>query len=253
MKIKHFTLIELILLVAAVAVLMLLLLRGMAKLSACAADTACRNNQQQIFAALTAYSQSYENHAPYVDYELGAGGGSSTRITWGSALNHGEFIKDNAVYFCPAAASSFTGAIGLSRSRADGAENCIVKPASNLERYRFINYGINYEYIAGNYGSWHSKDQRELVTAKLTDIKNPAGKIMLADAWNGNRENGYGRHLISGNIESNRSNRINPCHEESAIVLWSDGHITPVADPVGTIQKGDIATIRRYFNVTREE
>ncbi len=250
---KHFTSVELILMLTSIAVVCLMLPSMMTAFFSSAGDTVCQNNQRQIFSALVSYSQTSGGHAPYVDYELGEGGNSSTRVTWASALSTGKFIKDNSLYFCPAAAPCFIGEIGEKRSRADGAENCIAGGDRFLERYRFINYGINYEYIAGNFGAWNSKNGKELVTAKLPDIKNPAGKIMAADAWNGKGKSIYGRHLISGNIESNRSNRINPCHEGSAVVLWCDGHAALAERPDEILQKGDDATIKRYFNATKGE
>lgn len=253
MKKQNFTLAELIVSAIPLLAMALMLPALYAKSVTETTVTACMNNQKQISIALHAYAPAYGGHAPYVDYELGEGGSNATRVTWASALSSGQFLKDNASYFCPAAAPLFKGTLGEQRSRMNGTETCISQPQKYLERYRFINYGINHEYIAGNFGNWHSGNAKELVTMKLADIKNPAGKIMAADAWNGGETNSFGRHLISGNIVSNRSNRINPCHGGSAVILWSDGHVTLQEKPNEIIQKGDAATIRHYFNATKGE
>lgn len=251
MKKQNFTLAELIVSAIPLLAMALMLPALYAKSVTETTVTACINNQKQIFTALAAYAPAYGGHAPYVDYELGEGGSNTTRVTWASALSSGQFLKDNASYFCPAAAPLFKGTLGERRSRMDGTENCISQPRKYLERYRFINYGINYEYLAGNFGRWHSKNAKELVTMKLADIKYPVGKIMTADAWNGGEINSFGRHVISGDIKSCRSNRINPCHGGSAVILWCDGHVTLQEKPNEIIQKGDDATISYYFNTMK--
>ncbi len=161
MKKQNFTLAELIVSAIPLLAMALMLPALYAKSVTETTVTACMNNQKQISIALYAYAPAYGGHAPYVDYELGEGGSNATRVTWASALSSGQFLKDNASYFCPAAAPLFKGTLGEQRSRMNGTETCISQPQKYLERYRFINYGINHEYIAGNFGNWHSGNAKE--------------------------------------------------------------------------------------------
>ena len=88
-----------------------------------------------------------------------------------------RLFKDNKVLFCEAAAPKFTKPdTGVDRSRKGGNYNCVVKP-KELANYQYINYGINYNYLASNHGNWYSTDVYEFVTQKMERIKNPDAAI----------------------------------------------------------------------------
>ncbi len=152
-KIRIFTLIELLIVVAIITILAGLLLPALNKAKLSALASSCINNQKQIGLALQSYTGDWNGYFPYAGYGDLISGGS--RVTWCYSLYEGGYIKNNNILFCDAAAPGLAGSYGLERSRKDSPNTCIKFPNSNLEYYRFINYGINYNYLASNMGGWY--------------------------------------------------------------------------------------------------
>ena len=248
-KIRIFTLIELLIVVAIITILAGLLLPALNKAKLSALASSCINNQKQIGLALQSYTGDWNGYFPYAGYGDLISGGS--RVTWCYSLYEGGYIKNNNILFCDAAAPGLAGSYGLERSRKDSPNTCIKFPNSNLEYYRFINYGINYNYLASNMGGWYSTTTAELVTQKVERIKNPAGKVMTADTRN-ESSGGSGRHLLGFYYNPGGSNNMHACHSNGSNILWCDGHVSYWKSPHQTLQvsSGWTTYQQKYFNVT---
>ena len=247
-KIRIFTLIELLIVVAMITILAGLLLPALNKAKLSALASSCINNQKQIGLALQSYTGDWNGYFPHASYDLA---GRTPNITWGYSLYEGGYIKDNKVLFCEAAAPKFTKPdTGVDRSRKGGNYNCVVKP-KELANYQYINYGINYNYLASNHGNWYSTDVYEFVTQKMERIKNPAGKVMTADAMD-ERNGGTGRHLLAYWYNPGVTNNMHACHSNGSNILWCDGHVSYWKSPHQTLQvsSGWTTYQQKYFNVT---
>ena len=247
-KIRIFTLIELLIVVAIITILAGLLLPALNKAKLSALASSCINNQKQIGLALQSYTGDCNGYFPHASYDLA---GRTPNITWGYSLYEGGYIKDNKVLFCEAAAPKFTKPdTGVDRSRKGGSYNCVVKP-KELANYQYINYGINYNYLASNHGNWYSTDIYEFVTQKMERIKNPAGKVMTADAMD-ERNGGTGRHLLAYWYNPGVTNNMHACHSNGSNILWCDGHVSYWKSPHQTLQvsSGWTTYQQKYFNVT---
>ena len=234
---KKFTLMELILCIGCV------LLLGSIGISAVRAggsiqgeETVCADQQRKIFAALSQYAADNAGYYPYFDDEHSIPG-CKTRVTWAYRIS--KYLPQdsgNKNYFCPAQQAAYPL---TSRSNINSATNCVARPDRNLEFYRSINYGINFEYIASNIGTWAGKDRKQYITMNTAKVVNPAEKVLTADAWNGKE----GRYIIAS--YSSGSNKMNPCHANGTNVLWCDGHVAKVNDPHAALQNGKL--VRKHF------
>ena len=138
-KIRIFTLIELLIVVAMITILAGLLLPALNKAKLSALASSCINNQKQIGLALQSYTGDWNGYFPHASYDLA---GRTPNITWGYSLYEGGYIKDNKVLFCEAAAPKFTKPdTGVDRSRKGGNYNCVVKPkelANYTRRHKYL-------------------------------------------------------------------------------------------------------------------
>jgi prepilin-type processing-associated H-X9-DG protein/prepilin-type N-terminal cleavage/methylation domain-containing protein len=245
----RFTLIELLVVISIIAILAAMLLPALNKARMSAWASSCINNQKQLGLAMAGYVGEQGGYFPYADYGDIGGLGSSVRITWAYSLSSGGYLQNNKSLFCDAAAGGFTSATGQERSIKSGPNTCIKYPESSLEYYRFINYGINYRYLASNQALWGGTDPSALLTQKIERVVNPSGKVMTADAWN--KSGGYGRYIISPSLPSEASNGMNDCHDNGTNILWVDGHVSYWKMARLTIQSGTSDNMTKYFNVLK--
>lgn len=243
---KKFTLVEL--LICAVCLVVL----GTVAISAVSAgvdgkseSAACAEQQHKIFIAISAYAADNGGFFPYFDDEHSIPG-CKTRVTWGYKIS--KYLPQdsgNRNYFCPAQQKLYPAddTSVSARSNMNSTVNCVVRPDRNLEFYRSINYGINFEYIASNIGGWAGKERKAYITMNTAKVVNPAEKVLMADAWNGKD----GRYIIAS--YSTGSNKMNPCHNNGANVLWCDGHVALVDNPHATLQNGKLTN--KHFRADR--
>ena len=208
-----------------------------------AEEVACASQQKNIYAALIKYANDNAGFFPYFDDEVGIRG-CKTRVTWGYRIH--KYLPEesgNKNFFCPSQQSLYPEP--RNRSRMTSPESCAATPETNLERYRAINYGINFEGVAGNIGFWdRTHKTNDYITMNVAKMVNPDQKVLAADAWNGENQ---GRYVISS--YNTGSNKMNPCHENASNVLWCDGHVSRVDNPHATLQNGK--NYHKHFRVDK--
>lgn len=243
---KKYTFTEMVICTVCIA---LLAVTGISALNATgnakAEEALCADQQRHIFAAISKYANDNAGFIPYWDDEASIPG-CKTRVTWAYKIR--KYLPEetgNRNYFCPTQQKSYPddGTSVASRSNMNSQNNCVARPERNLEFYRSINYGINFEYAASNIGGWAGPNRKDYITMNFANIVNPAEKVLVSDAWNGTS----GRFIIAS--YNSGSNKMNPCHENGTNVLWSDGHVARVDDPHNTLQNGKLT--RQHFRMDK--
>jgi prepilin-type N-terminal cleavage/methylation domain-containing protein len=181
----HFTLVELLIVIAVIAILASLLLPALNKARMSAKRTICSGNLRQQGFALSEYSNDYSNYLPK------AGGGDN----WSSAI----FCE----YLYPAKAKKYW-TFPLIRF----AGTCMNCPVNNKYNY---SYGMNYCYY-----------ERDASIFKKRLGKTPSVTIILSDSGEGTVPEPDGSILINA---SETSTPINTRHmNNTANGVFMDNH-----------------------------
>ena len=201
---SRFTLIELLITIAIIAILAAILLPALTTARGRARAMVCMNNQKQIGLATAGYGDQNDG------YLLPGTYWDSPRVYWGKTLMQSDMINSGKMLTCPL------------------AENSLYTPI--LEKASPNNLGIDsnawmYTYGYNMYGLCHSKGWK-----KNVQIKSPSIKIMIADdALAGGRSNYFElqcSYNISGAV-------LFPRHAKTCNILWVDGHVEGVVTITG--------------------
>jgi len=203
-KKQDFTLVELLVVIAIITILASMLLPALNKARDKAYSATCQSNLKQVCAAQSMYMGDWQSYYPVWS-------------NWAWDLTNNKYMPTPKPYFCPAATKVLTDPL------TGGNNNAIHNPTSAVY-YNYITYGYNYFYAGGNYINATVVP----IPAKAGNFKYPARKIWLTDArGNGNNSNQIGTSVIPPNVAiANLTNVIDNIHNNSANILWIDGHIS---------------------------
>ncbi|OGV58406.1 MAG: hypothetical protein A2X49_10600 [Lentisphaerae bacterium GWF2_52_8] len=199
---KHrFTLIELLMVIAIIAILMTILLPALKNVREVAKKIKCLSNEKQIYLAWTYYCEANNGYLPRAD---------TTR--WGAPpagnLKWQQIMRDELF---PAVKLSQWGYYYWDQK---GYLACpsVRDHKSPYDSFQFSNYGMNYWGIGGC-GPWASKTY-----TKITNIRFPSMQIGFGDTADMQT---YGHYVYgySGQVKFPHLNLTN--------VLYDDGHAEP--------------------------
>ena len=230
MKKIRFTLIELLFVIAIIAILASMLLPALRTAREKVKSTACSNNLKQLGIAMNMYLGDFRGQ--FVPFRIGS---ESTNYNWAHALSQNQYIGSNRIYFCPVGTSYFT-----TYSLPEYVDSCVSRPTA-IWAYRWINYGYNCTFLGGNVAGW-AGSVSDLPSSNVAQVKRPSETIIMADIYESNDpQRTY--FLMGVDASTTAACTIHDRHSGGAELLWVDGHVSYMKNAI-SLQDGS----REYFN-----
>ena len=211
---QRFTLLELLIVIAIVAILAGLLLPALNNAREKANAIACVSNQKQIQQALIGYVDDnresfpcYGNPAPSLTPD----------INWIYRLYDGDYLKGGAVFFCKSQRY---------RRKYDNDAIFLADPQS-IKNFDNGSYGYNWRYLGTNLD--YSKESAVLrwnTGAKRSRIRKPSEMISLVDVVRDHARD-LGSFICDPYANCGASNP-DPRHSGGCNIAWVDGHVSHV-------------------------
>ncbi len=227
-KISGFTLVELLVVLAVISILAALLLPALAGGRARAHATACAGNLRQLGLAFQLYLHDNADTFPTSSPHSGLGAQPEDWVWWQvEAGPSGSFAMRDA------GRGSIIQHLGqyqprLLRCPADrdaNAREVLWKSNPGTEQF-FYSYSFNAHSDAGM-ASFISRDRSVIILNKSEKIRNPSGKIMLAEE-KGAANDGPGTAVIDDGRWLPPGYPLTSRHRRRANVTMADGHIESV-------------------------
>ena len=174
---RSFTLIELLISVAIIAILAALLLPALHTARAKGKAISCVSNLKQLGTASLTYSSMFNDHLPFL-YHFNPANSSKVDITngnWAYTFYSMKLLSNSRIYLCPSVNTSPT------KNNARPYDQCLKTPQSPGS-YEFISYGYN-PYLGTGATSKNISIilTESAVTIKISRLKQPASKIFFCD------------------------------------------------------------------------
>lgn len=237
--VKAFTLIELLIVIAIIAILAAILFPVFGRARENARRSSCQSNLKQLGLAFMQYDQDFDSWLP--GSQVYTCDTCSTYVSWPSVIQ--PYVKSEQIFVCPSTSpgvttrptqiSPATDYYGVSTD--DGSSNGYSKfsPDAGLSYGRnLIRDGSSYWTTSG-FSSGKSgflglglSITKGIPTAALED---PAGTIHITDAMatteNGNSIRGISYEDRTDRSPINRASKVAPRHFDGFNALFGDGHV----------------------------
>ncbi len=216
----HFTLIELLIVIAIIAILAGLLLPALQQARNKARLIACSSNLKQMGFGMRSYLDDSRDFFPLKSYPMPEN--NSKNIYWTWIVARDKYIP-GSVFLCA----------GAKNMTADGRDQAIINlwpqahdekvfKASNSKPYAYPTYGINDWICPSNLDRYRSQ--------KAGDYRGPSRKILFGEAyekWSVTEGRYRGYYVFTYSPTSNSAAIATNHHGPNATnICWMDGHVT---------------------------
>jgi prepilin-type N-terminal cleavage/methylation domain-containing protein/prepilin-type processing-associated H-X9-DG protein len=232
---RAFTLIELLVVIAIIAILAAMLLPALAKAKQKAAQVSCLNNQRQLGIALLMYAEDYNDIMPSDASRIGPH--QEDWIWWNDPANPAS--KTTLL-------QSIKSSTNIMRCPMDRVGKIII-PGTYQFSYSINGYSTNANVNSGIASTWTIGGGLSMTPSKLSHVKSPAAKVMLAEEPTvvGEIPPGYpatdmsddGRWLPQPSLGN--GNTMTMRHNKRGNANFADGH-AEIVDYVFTAQDMNI-------------
>lgn len=200
---RAFTLIEILVTIAIIAILAAILFPVFARARENARRSSCMSNEKQLALAALQYTQDYDERLP-PHYNFRS---TTSGDPWMNIIQ--PYIKNSQVFFCPSS-SGFNSSAALTTSN--------------------IAYGWNYYYLSRQPACTVAPPGDPLETlygcggVPLAAIADVSGTVLLADSSD-HTSNRYIIYKDYCDISDSHCYRPSPLHFDGADVAFVDGHV----------------------------
>ena len=254
---KGFTLVELLTVIAIIAVLAAMLFPVFSRAREQARKATCQSNLKQLGLTMMMYSQDYDEHMLPAMVE------TDDSYRWPQIL--APYLKDRAFVTCPDA--DYSGTMGSGFTYQDTFTSQPGDPSYKFYYYGvYPSYGYNYAYLAPVHQSSSDETSPDCPNGpdtpctyasagttsrgvSLAAIDAPASTIAMADSATYSVTKGFyfGYYVIMPpgwwNPTSLPNGKVQLRHNETANVLFADGHVKALK--LGALSDPDLWRIHK--------
>jgi prepilin-type processing-associated H-X9-DG protein/prepilin-type N-terminal cleavage/methylation domain-containing protein len=207
---RFFTLIELLIVIAIIAILASMLLPALNKAREKAKMIQCTSQAKQIATGLQMYADSSNGFVP-LRRQLAQGSVSYSKPGWAGTLFQNNYLTNTAIFVCPAAATY---------KNSDKIIAATLNSHNSI--YDWVHYGMNMYYC----NNVDSKPPR-----RFSNTFKPSQTILIGDTIDRTPDGtteavGKETLIYSTPMIQYMQPRLDNRHNNGANVSWSDGHVS---------------------------
>ena len=224
----YFTLVELLIVIAIIAIIAGMLLPALNRARERANSIACVSNLRQIQQALNGYADDCKDAFPCMDSTYSYPSGSID-FNWIYILYQGKYLTGGGVFICRS-----------QHRKTDDTDTKFLTDPASVKLYNNGSYGYNYQYLGTRSTDFGPESSKQWKLFCLTNgqrrkrVRKPSETISVVDVVRaGWPEQGAYVALSSYAIDKDPTTcagNVDPRHSGGCNIAWVDGHVSHVTN-----------------------